>query len=84
MVARHPTCSNVKGYDVLAADTLQAGVRSWQLTEGAGGGPILWLVPSVGLPYHQLNLLLVLLRNLGPGKACKTAAFLGVHDRDLL
>ena len=76
-LTRTPTCCNVKGDNVLAADTLQTGVRPWQLTEGAGSRALLRLLTPVRLPYHKFYLLLVLLRHLRPAGVDNTSTCMG-------
>jgi hypothetical protein len=60
------TSGDVTGYDVLTADTLQLRVWPLQVAEWAGAQAFWWLFPSVRLAHHELNLPLVLVRNLRP------------------
>lgn len=60
------TSGDVTGYDVLTADTLQLRVWPWQVAEWAGAQAFWGLFPSVRLAHHELNLLLVLVRDLRP------------------
>lgn len=61
-----PTCGYVKRYNVLTAHTLQVRLSPRQITKGTFNQLLLNFLTLIRLTHHQLNLLFVLVRNLGP------------------